>query len=234
MRERENETNKNSPLFSFFLDPGDPSSLFPPLQKNKNTTGLKLHLNSLRNKDPAQLASSSGDYAIEGNVLIDPSAKIGAGAKVGPNVCIGKDCVLGAGEFVFSLFGSFLPPLYLSLLFPLFRGRERGFARRNKEEEEENSLIFSFFKKKLDKLRRPRPRLRPPPARPPRRALVRLRLHRRVGLLGGQVGPGREQGRDRRGLPRQGRGRAQRHGRAAAQGAQGVADGSRGDRDVDR
>jgi len=78
-------------LPGYWMDVGQPRDYL---------TGLKLHLGSLRTKDPAQLAScSSGDYEIEGNVLIDPSATIGAGCKVGPNVCIGKDCVLGAGEF---------------------------------------------------------------------------------------------------------------------------------------
>lgn len=75
-------------LPGYWMDVGQPRDYL---------TGLKLHLGSVRAKDPSQLASSSGGYTVEGNVLIDPSATIGAGCKVGPNVCIGKDCVLGEG-----------------------------------------------------------------------------------------------------------------------------------------
>lgn len=91
-------------LPGYWMDVGQPRDYL---------TGLKLHLASLRERDPKKLASSSGSsgagaesngvsasaspYTIEGNVLIDPSAKIGAGCKVGPNVSVGKDCVLGEG-----------------------------------------------------------------------------------------------------------------------------------------
>lgn len=90
-------------LPGYWMDVGQPRDYL---------TGLKLHLASLRERDPKQLATSgtgaaaesngaasasASSYTVEGNVLIDPSAKIGAGCKVGPNVCVGKDCVLGAG-----------------------------------------------------------------------------------------------------------------------------------------
>lgn len=57
-------------------------------------TGLELHLGSLRKRDPSQLAE--GD-TFEGNVILDPDAKIGANCKIGPNVSIGKGCEIGDG-----------------------------------------------------------------------------------------------------------------------------------------
>lgn len=72
-------------LPGYWMDVGQPRDYL---------TGLGLHLGSLRRKSPGELADGPG---IEGNVLIDPSAKIGAGCKIGPNVAIGKDCVIGDG-----------------------------------------------------------------------------------------------------------------------------------------
>lgn len=57
-------------------------------------TGLKLHLTSLRNRFPAQLAE--GDNIV-GNVIIDPDVKVGANCKIGPNVSIGALCKIGDG-----------------------------------------------------------------------------------------------------------------------------------------
>lgn len=57
-------------------------------------TGLELHLGSLRKRDPSQLAEGE---MFEGNVILDPDAKIGANCKIGPNVSIGKGCEIGDG-----------------------------------------------------------------------------------------------------------------------------------------
>lgn len=39
----------------------------------------------------------NGDYTINGNVLIDPTAQIGRNCVIGPNVTIGANCVIGDG-----------------------------------------------------------------------------------------------------------------------------------------
>lgn len=48
----------------------------------------------MRRKAPEELASA--EYVV-GNVIIDPTAKIGKGCKIGPNVAIGKLCEIGDG-----------------------------------------------------------------------------------------------------------------------------------------
>ena len=105
----------------------------------------------MRQKDPSQLASSSGGYTVEGNVLIDPSATIAPGCKVGPNVCIGKDCVLGAGE------GKILGCVFFSV-FPcvfLLRAREGTKRKRGGEGDKKNLTFFSLCggKKNFKKLK---------------------------------------------------------------------------------
>lgn len=80
----------DSKLFAFTL----PGYWMDVGQPRDYLTGLGLHLGSLRRKGGAELTEGPG---IEGNVLIDPSAKIGTGCKIGPNVAIGKDCVIGDG-----------------------------------------------------------------------------------------------------------------------------------------
>jgi UDP-3-O-[3-hydroxymyristoyl] glucosamine N-acyltransferase len=57
-------------------------------------TGQRLHLESLMQREPAQLAS--GDH-IRGAVIIDSTAKIGSNCLIGPDVSIGPDCVVGDG-----------------------------------------------------------------------------------------------------------------------------------------
>ena len=57
-------------------------------------TGLTLYLASLRARFPERLAAGPG---IVGNVLIDPSAKIGEGCKIGPDVSVGPGCVVEGG-----------------------------------------------------------------------------------------------------------------------------------------
>lgn len=57
-------------------------------------TGMCLYLNSLKNKSPELLHKSSD---IIGNVLIDPSVRIGKNCKIGPNVILGKNVVIEDG-----------------------------------------------------------------------------------------------------------------------------------------
>jgi len=44
-----------------------------------------------------KINATHGDYTINGNVLIDPSAVIGRNCIIGPNVTIGPNCVIGEG-----------------------------------------------------------------------------------------------------------------------------------------
>lgn len=53
-----------------------------------------LYLTSLRQRSPEQLYEGPG---VVGNVLVDPSAKIGKGCRIGPNVTIGPDVVIEDG-----------------------------------------------------------------------------------------------------------------------------------------
>ncbi|KAI9298657.1 mannose-1-phosphate guanyltransferase [Neoconidiobolus thromboides FSU 785] len=74
-------------LEGFWMDVGQPKDFL---------TGTCLYLSSLAKKQSSLLASSSEDYVV-GNVLIDPSAKIGKGCRIGPNVTIGPNVVIGDG-----------------------------------------------------------------------------------------------------------------------------------------
>lgn len=53
-----------------------------------------LYLTSLKQRHPSQLYDGPG---VVGNVLVDPSAKIGDGCRIGPNVTIGPDVVIEDG-----------------------------------------------------------------------------------------------------------------------------------------
>ncbi|XP_070496258.1 mannose-1-phosphate guanylyltransferase catalytic subunit beta [Chironomus tepperi] len=72
-------------LNGFWMDIGQPKDFL---------TGMCLYLNSLKHRNPSQLYEGEG---IVGNVLVDPSAKIGKGCRIGPNVTIGPDCVIEDG-----------------------------------------------------------------------------------------------------------------------------------------
>eukprot|EP00002_Diphylleia_rotans_P032844 TRINITY_DN6933_c0_g1_i1.p1 TRINITY_DN6933_c0_g1~~TRINITY_DN6933_c0_g1_i1.p1 ORF type:complete len:360 (+),score=89.24 TRINITY_DN6933_c0_g1_i1:56-1135(+) len=72
-------------LPGFWMDVGQPKDFL---------IGATLYLASLRQHTPQVLASGSH---IVGNVLIDPSAKIGNGCIIGPNVTIGPNCVVEDG-----------------------------------------------------------------------------------------------------------------------------------------
>lgn len=72
-------------LQGFWADIGQPKDFL---------AGTSLYLNSLRNKK-AQLLASGPEFV--GNVLVDPSAKIGNGCKIGPDVVIGPNCEIHDG-----------------------------------------------------------------------------------------------------------------------------------------
>lgn len=56
--------------------------------------GLGLHLASLRQRKPDELASGP---TFIGNVIVAEDAKIGANCVIGPDVSIGIGCVIGEG-----------------------------------------------------------------------------------------------------------------------------------------
>ncbi|XP_025107194.1 mannose-1-phosphate guanyltransferase beta-A-like [Pomacea canaliculata] len=72
-------------LQGFWMDIGQPKDFL---------TGMCLFLTSLRQKQPEQLYTGPG---VVGNVLIDPTAKIGKNCRIGPNVTIGPDVVIEDG-----------------------------------------------------------------------------------------------------------------------------------------
>lgn len=74
-------------LEGFWMDVGQPKDFI---------AGTELYLKSLERKKSSLLASNSEPY-IHGNVLIDPSAKIGNNCKIGPHVTIGPNVVIGDG-----------------------------------------------------------------------------------------------------------------------------------------
>ncbi len=62
--------------------------------------GTRLHLQMVCKRFPQLLADSKEndcDLTVQGNVLIDPSAKIGKGCSFGPDVVIGPNCTIGDG-----------------------------------------------------------------------------------------------------------------------------------------
>lgn len=56
--------------------------------------GLTLHLESLSIRSPDELSTGP---EFKGNVLLDPSVKIGKNCLIGPDVCIGENCEIGDG-----------------------------------------------------------------------------------------------------------------------------------------
>ncbi|RZF43103.1 hypothetical protein LSTR_LSTR001281 [Laodelphax striatellus] len=72
-------------LQGFWMDVGQPRDFL---------TGMSMYLNSLRQKSPGLLYSGA---CVVGNVLVDPTAKIGAGCRIGPNVTIGPHVVIEDG-----------------------------------------------------------------------------------------------------------------------------------------
>jgi len=72
-------------LQGYWMDIGQPKDFL---------VGMCLYLQSLRQKGGEKLHSGEG---IVGNVLVDPSAKIGSNCRIGPNVTIGPDVVVEDG-----------------------------------------------------------------------------------------------------------------------------------------
>jgi len=72
-------------LSGFWMDVGQPKDFL---------TGMCLYLNSLKEKKSAELATGPG---IVGNVIMDPSVKIGANCRIGPNVTLGPNVVVEDG-----------------------------------------------------------------------------------------------------------------------------------------
>jgi mannose-1-phosphate guanylyltransferase len=72
-------------LPGFWMDIGQPRDYI---------TGLRLYLDSLRKKAPANLASGAH---VLGNVLVHETAVIGEGCLIGPDVAVGPGCVVEAG-----------------------------------------------------------------------------------------------------------------------------------------
>lgn len=76
-------------LNGFWMDVGQPRDFL---------TGMCLYLTSLKQKNSKLLYTGTGTV---GNVLIDPTAKIGNGCRIGPNVTIGPDVIVEDGEWLF-------------------------------------------------------------------------------------------------------------------------------------
>ncbi|XP_076362345.1 GDP-mannose pyrophosphorylase B isoform X2 [Tachypleus tridentatus] len=72
-------------LQGFWMDVGQPRDFL---------IGMCLYLNTMKQKNPEALYQGQG---IVGNVLIDPSAKIGKNCRIGPNVTIGSNVVIEDG-----------------------------------------------------------------------------------------------------------------------------------------
>jgi len=75
-------------LQGFWMDIGQPKDFL---------TGMGMYLKSLRQTNPQVLYQGPG---VVGNVLVDPTAKIGTNCQIGPNVTIGPRAVLEDGVCV--------------------------------------------------------------------------------------------------------------------------------------
>jgi len=75
-------------LEGFWMDVGQPKDFI---------AGTCLYLSSLTQKKSKLLTPTSESYIHSGNVMIDPTAKIGKNCKIGPNVTIGPGVVVGDG-----------------------------------------------------------------------------------------------------------------------------------------
>lgn len=76
-------------LRGFWMDVGQPKDFL---------TGMCLYLQSLRTKQPDRLLPQGP--GVVGNVLLDPSAKIGKDCRIGPNVVIGPGVVIEDGACI--------------------------------------------------------------------------------------------------------------------------------------
>ncbi len=77
------------PLEGFWADVGQPKDFL---------TGTGLFLNFLSREKDARITKSLPEGSqVVGNIMVDPSAKIGRNCKIGPNVVIGAKCTIGDG-----------------------------------------------------------------------------------------------------------------------------------------
>ncbi|XP_023238436.1 mannose-1-phosphate guanyltransferase beta-like [Centruroides sculpturatus] len=72
-------------LQGFWMDVGQPKDFL---------TGMCFYLAALKQWNSAALYQNAG---VVGNVLVDPSAKIGKSCRIGPNVTIGPDVIIEDG-----------------------------------------------------------------------------------------------------------------------------------------
>lgn len=75
-------------LEGFWMDVGQPKDFL---------AGTCLYLSSLTRKGSKLLSKPSEPFVHGGNVMIDPSSKIGKNCRIGPNVTIGPNVVIGDG-----------------------------------------------------------------------------------------------------------------------------------------
>ena len=75
-------------LEGYWMDVGQPKDFL---------SGTCLYLSSLTQKNSPKLAPKGTPYVYGGNVLVDPSAKVGKNCRIGPNVTIGPNVVIGDG-----------------------------------------------------------------------------------------------------------------------------------------
>jgi mannose-1-phosphate guanylyltransferase len=75
-------------LEGFWMDVGQPKDFL---------SGTCLYLSSLAKNHPKMLVPTSERYVYGGNVLVDPTAKIGKNCRIGPNVTIGPGVIIGDG-----------------------------------------------------------------------------------------------------------------------------------------
>ncbi|KAL9130646.1 MAG: hypothetical protein Q9217_001216 [Psora testacea] len=75
-------------LEGFWMDVGQPKDFL---------SGTCLYLSSLTKKGSKKLCKPSESYVYGGNVMVDPTAKVGKNCRIGPNVTIGPNVVVGDG-----------------------------------------------------------------------------------------------------------------------------------------
>ncbi|KAF9433195.1 mannose-1-phosphate guanyltransferase [Entomortierella beljakovae] len=75
-------------LEGFWMDVGQPKDFL---------TGTCLYLANVNKINPSALAHPNCGYVHGGNVLVDPTAKVGKDCRIGPNVVIGPGVIIGDG-----------------------------------------------------------------------------------------------------------------------------------------
>ena len=75
-------------LEGFWMDVGQPKDFL---------SGTCLYLSSLTKRSSKKLTPVTESYVYGGNVLIDPSVRIGKNCRIGPNVTIGPNVIIGDG-----------------------------------------------------------------------------------------------------------------------------------------